>query len=187
MYTIVGLGNPGEKYELTRHNAGRIILREALGGEVLELRLGDVVQIPLSNHSVRVAFPDTYMNESGNFVRRLMENEEIDRLIVVCDDVDLPLGEFKISFGRGDGGHNGVSSIINSLGTKDFIRIRIGISKKNFWGHMVRAKGEELAEFVLGHFLPKEIKALGHLATSLREALELIVKNGVNVAMNKFN
>lgn len=186
MYTIVGLGNPGEKYELTRHNVGQIVLRKVFN-EIQSLDSGKVETVTLADIDCRVAFPDTYMNESGNFMRRLLKGDKADNLIVVYDDVDLPLGEFKITFGRGDGGHNGLASIINNLQTKDFTRIRIGISKKNFWGNMVRVRGEELADFVLGRLSPKEIKVLENLTPRIKEVLETIAKDGVNVAMNKFN
>ncbi len=186
MYTIVGLGNPGEKYELTRHNAGQIVLRKVFA-DIQSLSAGQIERVTLSGADCKVAFPDTYMNESGNFVRRVLNGDKADNLIVVYDDVDLSLGEFKITFGRGDGGHNGVASLINNLQTKDFVRIRIGISKKNFWGNMVRVKGEELADFVLGRLSPKEIKVLENLAPRIKEVLETTATEGVNVAMNKYN
>ncbi|OGG41627.1 hypothetical protein A2837_00570 [Candidatus Kaiserbacteria bacterium RIFCSPHIGHO2_01_FULL_46_22] len=185
MYTIVGLGNPDEEYELTRHNAGRIILREIFN--IPALRLGRIEQMSIADKEIGILFPSSYMNESGRDVRKLVSSENISHLVVVYDDIDLPLGEFKLSFGRGDGGHNGLSSVIAAVDTKDFIRVRVGIAKKNFWGRLLRPQGEELSRYVLGRFSSSELSALKKLTEPIKEALETIVDEGVGKAMNRFN
>ncbi len=193
MFTIVGLGNPGEKYLLTRHNAGRIALVEALAkadfpaNDLASGRLGKLVYGKIGEGEVLAIFPDTYMNESGRTVVKFVSKDDSEQLIVVYDDIDLPIGEFKISFGKGDGGHNGVSSIISSLGTRDFVRVRIGIARKNFFGKILRPKGEDLARYVLSDFSKGELDKLRGISDELCEALDTIVNKGVSMAMNKFN
>ncbi|OGG85759.1 hypothetical protein A2392_02780 [Candidatus Kaiserbacteria bacterium RIFOXYB1_FULL_46_14] len=185
MYTIVGLGNPGDEYELTRHNAGRVVLREIF--DLASLRLGRSERLSVGNTEINILFPDSYMNESGRAIRKFIAPEDLSRLIVVYDDIDLPLGEFKLSFGRGDGGHNGLSSIIASLDTKDFIRVRVGIAKHNFWGRLVRPQGEELSRYVLGRFSSRELATIKQVSSLIKEALEVVVGEGVEKAMNRFN
>lgn len=189
MYTVVGLGNPGEKYVETRHNAGRILLVESLRANGwLDLTTGSrLVSGELAGMNIKVLLPDTYMNESGRAVVKTIGREAADSLVVVYDDIDLPLGELKISFDRGDGGHNGLSSIISSLGTKEFVRIRIGIANRNFWGKLVRPTGDKLADFVLGRFSKGELGKLLELKTKMISVLETIVLEGASSAMSKFN
>lgn len=140
MIVIVGLGNPGKKYEKTRHNIGSRVI-----DELKSLGLENVV----------LAKPTTFMNESGKAVKKLITNYKLQtiNLWIIHDDIDLPLGEFKISFGRGSAGHKGVQSIINELGTKDFNRIRIGICPKS-------GKPENVEKFVLQKFSKEEEKIL---------------------------
>jgi len=185
MYLIVGLGNPGSEYELTRHNVGRIVLKESLG--LADLRLGRVAGADVDGAQFEVLFPDTYMNESGGAVRRALNSADSTKLVVVYDDIDLPLGEFKLSFGRGAGGHNGLSSIIAALDTKDSTRVRIGIGRRNFWGRLVRPQGEELSEYVLGRFSSRELAKIKELSGPIRDALKMIVTSGIEKAMNEYN
>ncbi len=141
MFYIVGLGNPGEKYENTRHNVGKHFLKcfaerhhfgaweKDKGANALYTR-GSV-----SEALIELLMPETYMNNSGDSVRYLKNKHDVtpEELILVYDDIDLPLGTFKISKGKGDGGHNGVSSVIKAFGSKDFVRIRIGIAGTSLW------------------------------------------------------
>lgn len=189
MYTVVGLGNPGEKYSQTRHNAGRILIVEALRvrGWPDLTENSRLMSGQLANQDVRIIFPDSYMNESGRAIVKMIGSENPDQLIVVYDDIDLPLGELKVSFGRGNGGHNGLASIVSSLGTKEFARVRVGIAKRNFWGKLVRPQGDVLADFVLGRFTKGELEKLFELKEKLAAALEAIVADGVSSAMNRFN
>jgi len=192
MFTIIGLGNPGEEYVNTRHNAGRVVLAEVLklwnwdkpihsaklGGEVRE---GD-----LSTHRIRVFFPDTFMNHSGKAVKRMIDTEP-GPFIVVYDDIDLPFGEFKFAFGRGGGGHNGLSSVINELGTPDFLRLRVGIDPKSWFGKIIRPKGDKLVTYVLGDLTNREQAKLKSIATDVASALEVLIIKGKEEAMLKFN
>ncbi|MEX0913139.1 MAG: aminoacyl-tRNA hydrolase [Candidatus Paceibacterota bacterium] len=189
MYTVVALGNPGEKYNHTRHNAGRILLVEALrdrGWSDLSLD-SRIVDKEVAGNSMKVLLPDTYMNESGKAVVKMVGSEASDHLIVVYDDIDLPLGELKISFGRGSGGHNGLASIISALGTKNFTRIRVGIARRNFWGKLVRPEGDKLGDYVLGRLSRGELEKLLGLKEKLASILETIVVDGRSSAMTRFN
>jgi PTH1 family peptidyl-tRNA hydrolase len=128
------------------------------------------------------------MNASGGAVAKLVPRAEAEHLLVLYDDVDLPLGEVRVSFGRGDGGHNGIRSVAASLGTKDFARLRIGIAKKHFWsGTPVRPKGDELASYVLGAFSAKEETLLLAQKEKIAEIITLFVKEGLTPVMNRFN
>lgn len=189
MYTVVALGNPGEKYEQTRHNAGRILLVESLRARGWsDLSMDSRLQSgELAGVGIKVLLPETYMNESGKAVVKAVGRDMADELIVIYDDIDLPLGEIKISFGRGDGGHNGLASIISALGTKEFTRIRIGIAKYNFWGKLVRPQGDKLADFVLGRFSKGELEKLLELKEKVALVLKTIVIDGVSSAMSRFN
>jgi PTH1 family peptidyl-tRNA hydrolase len=194
MHYIVGLGNPGKEYALTRHNIGFAVLehfaatnsfsswheKNAYSGRISEGRVGD--------EEVILLLPQTFMNDSGSAVKKLVKKGEGKKLIVVYDDVDLPFGEIKLSFARGNGGHNGVRSIIDSLGTQDFIRVRIGVAQKSFFtGSLKRPKGEALAQFVLQKFSRGETKQLPEVLTKVSEAIETIVKEGREKAMNLHN
>ena len=138
MYTIVGLGNPGAEYEKTRHNTGRIVV------DVLE-KAGDLP--PKS----RVIVPKTFMNQSGKAVVPYIKSKTAAKsLIVVHDELDLPLGVVRVSFGSSAGGHNGVKSVQSALKTKDFIRIRVGVSKLSR-GKARKPDGEKaILAFLLG-------------------------------------
>ena len=189
MYTVVALGNPGEKYERTRHNAGRILLVESLRARGwLDLSTDSRLESgELAGVGIKVLLPDTYMNESGKAVVKAIGRDAADQLIVVYDDIDLPLGEMKISFGRGNGGHNGLASIISTLDTKEFTRIRVGIAKYNFWGKLVRPTGDKLADYVLGRLSKGELEKLLELKGKIALALETIITAGVSSAMSRFN
>jgi PTH1 family peptidyl-tRNA hydrolase len=194
MYYIVGLSNPGKEYEHTRHNVGFAVLehfaernsfsswhdKSAYSGTVAEGSVGGEELVLLKPH--------TFMNDSGSAVKKLVKKGEEEKLIVVYDDVDLPFGEIKLSFSRGNGGHNGVRSIIDTLGTPDFVRVRLGVAQKSlFTGSLKRPKGEALAQFVLGTFSRGETKQLPDVLTRASEAIETIVKEGRERAANKFN
>lgn len=180
-YLIVALGNPGDKYAKTRHNAGWISIDFAY--PELEFgrnsyanagvaKLGDII----------FAKPATFMNESGFTVKYFMDKESIlpENIIVVYDDIDLPLGKIKISYDRGSGGHNGIKSIEEHVGGRNFTRIRIGISK-------ILENGEIVKPNVLGNFESEELEILQKLSPKIKEAIEIIIKDGREAAMGKFN
>ncbi|MAZ56907.1 aminoacyl-tRNA hydrolase [bacterium] len=196
MFYIFGLGNPGGKYDGTRHNVGRDVLKEL--GVITGFSSWQKDKYANAQKSagqllgkpVEFWLPETFMNLSGETVWYVVDNNEAkpEQVVVLYDDVDLPLGEVKISLGKGDGGHNGIKSVISSLGSKDFIRIRIGVASKSFWtGETSRPSGEKLSKHVLGKFgyFEKGNKEL--VLTKVHEILDVLVTEGATVAMNKFN
>jgi PTH1 family peptidyl-tRNA hydrolase len=194
MFYLVGLGNPGEEYSKTRHNIGRAVLlrvakKHGLPQPVESAKYaGSISEGMLYNTEVTILLPDTYMNKSGSAVRKLVpDKEEAKRLVVIYDDVDLPVGEIKLSVGRGSGGHNGIESIIGALGTRDFMRIRVGIAGRGFFGRVKRPKGENLSKHVLGVFKRGEEKQLAEVDENVDGTLKLIIEKGIDVAMNRFN
>lgn len=160
MYIIVGLGNPTEEYAHTRHNTGRMA--------------ADFIASKVSG--IKVFTPDTYMNKSGPAVAKAMAGKSAKKLIVIHDDLDLPLGGMKVSYNRNSGGHKGVESIIRALETKEFIRIRIGIGKK-----------EDVEEYILGKFKKSEIETLKKVFKNVSAAVFTIIEKGLAPAMKEFN
>ena len=129
---FVCLGNPGNRYEKTRHNFGRLfglfLIDQLMGSRVKRSKFGEIFEL---ENSCQVVFLNCYMNESGQCLKKLITHYPlpITYLYLIHDDLDLPFGKFKIQFGRGAAGHHGVESVIGALGTKDFWRIRLGIGK----------------------------------------------------------
>lgn len=194
MHYVVALGNPGEKYQHTRHNAGFLMLdyiveKSGLPTPAYSMAYeGQVTKGKVVDQAITFLYPDTFMNNSGVAVKKLVPLNEINNLVVIYDDIDLPLGKIKISQGRGDGGHNGIKSIISNLGDKDFVRLRVGISPiNNETGLPVRPQGDELASFVLNKFSKRELEELEFVKIKVKELVEIIVRDGVVKAMNGFN
>ncbi len=194
MYYIVALGNPGEEYENTRHNVGFLMLNYLVGEfdwSSPRVRMpyeGLYTEGKIDGVEVVGLLPSTFMNNSGLAVKKLVPPKDIENLVVIYDDVDLPLGKIKISKDRGDGGHNGIKSIIQHLETKDFVRVRIGIAPIHAeTGLPVRPEGERLGNYVLNKFSKRELEELELVKTKVKELMEMIVKEGVVKAMNKFN
>lgn len=193
MHYIVGLGNPGEKYKDTRHNAGWMVLDYLIetfglpGAFESSKYAGRVSEGVFDGVEVSLLYPGTFMNKSGSAVKKLVPKGEEGQLVVVYDDVDLSVGEIKISKGKGSGGHNGISSIVSSLGTKDFVRVRVGIAGKSLFGHTKRPTGERLPKHVLGDFKRREQKALAEVLPQVSEAIACILSDGVEQAMNTYN
>lgn len=196
MKYLVALGNPEDKYKYTRHNVGWQAMDYCLG----EWRLPEVVDSGalsglttngvVQGEEVTVLYPSTYMNNSGSAVAKLLVNKnEVGNLVVIHDDIDLPFGEVKIGKSRGAGGNNGVQSVIDKLGTKDFVRVRIGIAPKSFWtGKIKRPKGGgPLERFVLKPFTSSEEKVLPEIFKKCCAVIESTISNGVEQTMNKFN
>jgi len=173
MILIVGLGNPGKKYQNTRHNIGSRTI-----DELESLNLKDVV----------LAKPRTFMNNSGQAVKSLIQTYFTSNTMVLLskyfwiahDDIDLPLGKIKISKGRGSAGHKGIESIIKELGTKNFVRFRIGICPKT-------GKPKNPERFVLQNFNKEEEKNVKDAIKKTAEAIEFCLKEGLEKAMTKFN
>lgn len=194
MFYIVALGNPGDKYKLTRHNIGWLVLdlvranTDASELQMSKMIQGRIGQGLLADQSVQYLYPETYMNKSGQAVRAIVNAEEINRLIVLHDDIALPFGQIKVSFGRGSGGQNGVQSIIDAIGSKDFVRIRLGVATRSFWtGKIKRPTGESLATYVLARLSKSEQTQVSELAVRVQAILETIVQEGYVVAMNTYN
>lgn len=193
MYYIIGLGNPGEEYADTRHNAGRILLEnliktERLPAPVNSAKLAGLLsEGVLYGEEVRILLPNTFMNQSGQAVKKLCPVEEIEKLIIIYDDVDIALGEVKISYDRGDGGHNGLKSIVETLGTKEFIRVRVGIAAKGMMEAAVRPTGDKLGKYVLGRFTKRELEELMVVTDKVTLALKAILTKGYQAAMNEVN
>lgn len=175
MYTLVPLGNPGSRYANTRHNVARVLL---------SMIKDDVMRID----DCEIMIPSTFMNESGIAVRDYLKYHEGRELVVMYDDKDLPYGTFRISFDRGDGGHNGVKSIIETLQKKDFIRIRIGIAPPNVDGKEVKAPhGESVQGYVMGNIREEEEEILRSIAARVLGAIQVITKEGYIKAMERYN
>ena len=193
MYSLIGLGNPGEKYENTRHNAGVIVLSGVQEGEHLPKLIksakfgGLLSEGVIAGVEVRLLFPDTYMNQSGHAAKKMLEDNDMTYLIAVYDDIDIPLGTIKVSYGKNSGGHKGLESIIEVLGSKDFIRLRVGIGPLNAEGEAVRPNGEKLDKYVLGRFTTRELEAVKAAIPQASLAIRSILTEGHEVAMNKFN
>ena len=169
MYYIVGLGNPGEEYELTRHNTGWLALADFAKNN-------------------KVIFPDTFMNNSGKALKNLIKSKKMaEHLIVVHDDLDLPLGRFKIVFGRDSAGHKGVESVIKNIKTKDFIRIRVGTSPVTAGGKIKKPPAEKVIAHIIGKFKPTELKIVGKLSKKITSAIEVIINDGLQKAMSLYN
>ena len=179
MKLVVGLGNPGGEYENTRHNSGRIVV------EMIEKNLGQ------ENNKQKIKFitPDTFMNNSGKAVAPLIKaKKDLKDLVVIHDDIDLPLGKMKISFNRSSGGHNGVGSVIKMLKSEEFLRIRIGISPATPKGVARKPKGEKaMLNFLLGKFKKSELETIKKLSKKVAEAVEIIFSEGKDKAMSLFN
>lgn len=175
VYTLVPLGNPGKKYAHTRHNAARILF--------------DTIKNDIEGIThCEVFIPNTFMNESGKAVSEYLRYHEGRELLIMYDDKDLAFGRFRISHDRGDGGHNGVKSIIEALGTKEFTRIRIGIAPHDTDGNIVKPPhGEMVQDYVMGNITQEEEKSLKDISKTVVDALKVIIKEGYKKAMETFN
>ncbi len=189
MFLIVGLGNPGVKYAKTRHNVGFLVVEELAEKYGFVLKNMPKFQSyaaegKIGKEKVIVAMPMTYMNNSGLSVSRLAQFYKIqpENIIVIHDDIDLPFGKQRISFNSSSGGHNGIKSIISSLGTQNFIRVRVGISNK-----LMEEKNIPADKFVLQNFSKDEMKnVLGEMGKYI-SAVEMIMIKGYEKTMGEFN
>lgn len=195
MHIIVGLGNPGEEYKETRHNTGRIALetfRKAEGCSEWEedkKKKALVSEGKIKKEPLFLIEPDNFMNNSGKSIATFVKSKkQVAQTIVIYDDLDLPLGTFKISFNRGSGGHRGLESIIRALKTREFVRIRIGISPATPSGKLRKPSGEkEVIRFIMGAFSPKERETFKKVSKKVSNALVSIVTDGREKAMSVWN
>lgn len=185
MYYIIALGNPGRQYDGTRHNLGFAVADALVAHAGLEAPRsssryhGLLTEGVITGETVTVLWPDTYMNNSGDAAVALVPKDKVAHLIAVYDEAALPLGKIRISVGGTAGGHNGVKSLIERLGTPEFIRVRLGVGGAS--------PGVPLERHVLSRFLPEEVAAVQKLTSEAVAALEQIVRDGVEVAMNAVN
>lgn len=199
-YIFVGLGNPGDEYKETRHNTGRMLVEwfgKSLDAEwKLDKKLNATVakvKVGLPAHAgktpVTLVLPETFMNNSGKSVKPLITSvKSAEKLMVIYDDLDLPFGTNKISFNKSSGGHRGLESIIKSIKTEKFARVRVGISPTTPSGKIKKPKGEEaVTKVILRKFKDEEIKDLKKLSKSVNETLEVFVSEGLEKAMTGFN
>ena len=205
-WVIVGLGNPGIQYEGTRHNSGRMAVehfaktakfsewKEDKKSKSLVSR-GLVVPPPHKASAsqgktlVALVLPNTFMNKSGFAVSKFVKTvKSAERLAVVYDDLDLPLGTMKISFNRGSGGHKGIESIMRAIKTKKFARVRIGVSHSTASGAIRKPEGEKvILNFILTKFKAHEFEEFKRVSRKVSHALETIAAEGLPRAMNEFN
>lgn len=189
-WVLLGLGNPDEEYARTRHNVGRMAIQKCAEKNDLSEWKEDkksrsfVSRGRIGSVLVLAVVPNTYMNKSGSAALHYVKGvKAAEKLIVVYDDLDLPLGTIKISFDRGSGGHKGVESIARALKTKRFVRIRAGISPEGGKPH-----GEkEVERFILGDFSKNDLATLARIFKKVNEAIETILTEGRERAMNIFN
>lgn len=185
MYLIVGLGNPGKEYENTRHNMGFKVLN----------KLSEKYNIPITkskfngkygtgtieNEKVILLEPQTYMNLSGESIKPMLDFYKVapSNLLVIYDDIDVEPGKIKIRMKGGPGSHNGMKSVVNEVGTEEFPRVRVGIGQPIIKLAMI--------DYVIGYVPEEELKILNDGIEKAEEAVEEILKHGIDYAMNKFN
>ena len=194
-WVIVGLGNPGEEYDSTRHNAGRMAVqyfaKQMKFGEFREDKKAKahVVGGLVGKVAVALVLPDTFMNKSGSALLKFVKSAKAaERLVVVYDDLDLRLGSMKLSYDRGSGGHKGLESVMRALKTKKFTRIRIGVSPSTASGALRKPEGDKVVvNFILTKFRAHELEELKQIFKRASHALESIVTEGREKAMNEFN
>lgn len=184
---IVGLGNPEPKYDQTRHNIGFDAVDELAKIWQLDLKENKRFQglfvegVAPGGSKIRLLKPLTYMNRSGQSVRAVVDWYKLkpQSVLVIYDDMDLPVGRLRIRLTGSAGGHNGMKSIIAHLGVKDFPRLRVGIGKSN--------DKQQTIGHVLGKFAPQESKIIEEILYISRKAIELSLKEGVEKSMNRYN
>ncbi|MCK5100000.1 MAG: aminoacyl-tRNA hydrolase [Desulfobacteraceae bacterium] len=185
MFMIAGLGNPGKKYFQTRHNIGFMVLDELADRNALKFSKSrfdaEYINYTYMQDKLFLVKPQSYMNNSGFPIQKLASYFKINisNVIVVHDDIDLPFGRLRISKDRGHGGHNGIRSIIQALGTKDFTRIRVGIANPE--------RLNSVTGHVLGGFSKEETKSIDTLIEKAADASLSVIKNGALAAMNSYN
>ncbi len=190
MKLIVGLGNPGKEYSTNRHNIGFLCLNHIARKQHISLdRKQGKARIGLgaiAGQEVVLAKPQTYMNLSGQSVSSLMQKYHVtlEDVIVIHDDLDLPLGKIRIRKDSSAGGHNGIKSIIACLGTQDFIRLRVGISRPPREGE---EREQTIVEYVLGDFSREDQPVIDDVISRVGQAVECLITDGLSAAMNKFN
>lgn len=195
MFVVLGLGNPGEEYLNTRHNAGRMALRYFAKKQNFDDFQEDPKlkalksEAKIAKEKFLAFLPQSFMNKSGETAAALLRakilkpdrKKQFSNLIVLHDDLDLALGSFKISFGKNSAGHKGVVSVIRALKSRNFIRLRLGISPKK------KPETKKIVDFILGKFSAKELKILNAVFKRISGVIETIALSGVQKAMSEYN
>ncbi|MBF15634.1 MAG: aminoacyl-tRNA hydrolase [Chloroflexi bacterium] len=182
-WIIIGLGNPGSKYNNTRHNIGWAILDKINKNHNVSISKNNkdyyFSSISLKNSNTILIYPATYINNSGDIVKKIVKKFNSKKIIVVYDDINLETGRIRIRKNGSAGGHNGMKSIINSIQSEDFMRVRVGISEP-------KIKSEQIS-YVLGKFSPEEKILINKSIDRCIKALEIIIEKGIDEAMNLHN
>lgn len=196
MWVVVGLGNPGNEYTHSRHNVGRDILRGIADSEGFpEWKTHPPSESLVSRGTfagvgVMFVLPETFMNRSGRSVQKFVKSAKAAaHLVVIQDDIDLPLGTWKFAFNRGSAGHKGVESIMRALKTKEFVRIRVGVTPTGLFSGRPKKPhpGEEVVDFVLGKFARREQEQVARMTDEIRHGLTMLITEGLERAMGEWN
>lgn len=181
---VAGLGNPGREYQQTRHNIGFLVVHELAGAlnapRPQRAHRAEIVDVAVNGRKVILARPQTYMNLSGLSVLAIMRFHRIgpEELLVIHDDLDLSFGRIRLRPGGGAGGHNGVRSLIDALGTQQLARVRVGIGRPEHGDPM---------RYVLGRWTREEMESLGAVLSDAVDATRYTLEFGLRQAMNEFN
>ena len=184
MKVVVGLGNPGSRYVGTRHNVGFAVIDQlaqgSQAGRFQSRFQAQIAETMEGSHKVLLVKPETFMNLSGRSVRQVMDFYQVEptELLVVCDDINLPLGKLRARARGTHGGHNGLRDIQNHLGTTEYSRLRIGVGAPN--------EGEAI-EHVLGRFRPGEREAINDAISLATQAVGVWIAKGMEACMNRYN
>lgn len=210
MYIIVGLGNPGEEYKNTRHNVGRMIVEsfaknaqkfaekcdtkkaaKQTGFEDFSFNKKYNAQCAtgeINGEKTMLLLPETFMNKSGKALETLITSvKKAEKLVVVHDDLDLSIGRMKILFNRGSGGHKGLESIVRTIKTEAFTRLKVGICPTTPTGKPKKPTGDKLLDFIVGPFKPAEMDEIKDMIKQASESLYVLVNEGRERAMTLFN
>ncbi len=192
-YIIVGLGNPGEEYQNTRHNAGRIAVdafakKQGIKELLIDKKLNaNTAKGKIGKNTFLLVQPNTFMNKSGDSIKGLVKSKKAaETLVVIHDDLDIPFGKMKLSFNKSSGGHRGVESIIKKVGTEGFIRMRIGVASS--LGATRKSQDEDaVIKLILGKFKPAELDEIKKIMKKAADGLEVLLKDGREVATGFVN
>ena len=177
-YLFVGLGNPGPDYAKSRHSFGRMALMSFVASD----------QGSALKKKFRFIWPDNFMNNSGLAIKPLIKNKkDATNVVVIHDDIDLPLGVIKLSYNRGAGGHRCVESIVKTLKTNEFIRLRLGVSPTTPSGKLKKPASDKLVNFIIGNFKPAEAGEVKKVVKQTKKIIESLVKVGLDRTMNLYN
>ncbi len=194
-WVVIGLGNPGEEYIDTRHNAGRMAVEffaKKAGASAWKAHKSSeslTAGVSVGKNLLALVLPETFMNKSGVSAAKFVKSvRAAEKMIVIYDDLDLPLGKIKISFDRGSGGHKGVESIMRAVKTKKFTRIRVGVSPTTAGGKLRKPEaGDDVVDFILKRFKASEMDDLKKVFKTVSEAIETVVTESAVIAMNRYN